>query len=247
MGREFEASHLPVADFDAGAAERTRELFARHHLEISALAFHENNLHPDPVRRGEVHTHLKAVVDAAAALEVPYVGTFVGRDWNLPVAANLTEAEKVFPDLVDYAGERGVKIIIENCVMEGWHPDGYPGNLAYSPELWEWMFSLGLYLNRAPSHLTWIGIDPVTTIAPYAGPHSACTGQGHRNAARSDRPLWLLRQGHWPRHSVGHRLVALPRAWSRTGRLERRGGRPVRARLQRNPVGRARRPVVERH
>ena len=25
-------------------------------------------------------------------------------------------------------------------------PDGYPGNLAYSPELWEWMFDLGLYL-----------------------------------------------------------------------------------------------------
>jgi hypothetical protein len=23
-----------------------------------------------------------------------------------------------------------------------WHPGGYPGNLAYSPELWEWMFSL---------------------------------------------------------------------------------------------------------
>jgi hypothetical protein len=24
--------------------------------------------------------------------------------------------------------------------MEGWHPDGCPGSLAYSPELWEWMF-----------------------------------------------------------------------------------------------------------
>ena len=35
--------------------------------------------------------------------------------------------------------------------MEGWHPDGYPGNLAYSPELWEWMFSLGLGLNYDPS------------------------------------------------------------------------------------------------
>ena len=38
--------------------------------------------------------------------------------------------------------------------MEGWHPDGYPGNLAYSPELWEWMFSLGLKLNFDPSHLS---------------------------------------------------------------------------------------------
>jgi len=60
-----------------------------------------------------------------------------------------------------------VKIIIENCVMEGWHPDGYPGNIAYSPELWEWMFSLGLYLNYDPSHLLWLGIDPVTALRPY--------------------------------------------------------------------------------
>ena len=51
--------------------------------------------------------------------------------------------------------------------MEGWHPDGYPGNLAYSPELWEWMFNLGLYLNYDPSHLMWMGIDPVAVIKPY--------------------------------------------------------------------------------
>ena len=51
--------------------------------------------------------------------------------------------------------------------MEGWHPDGYPGNLAYSPELWEWMFSIGLYLNYDPSHLVWMGIDPVEAVRPY--------------------------------------------------------------------------------
>ena len=95
------------------------------------------------------------------------MGTFVGRDPTKPVAENLREAEKVFARLVDRAGERGVKIVIENCVMEGWHPDGYPGNLAYSPELWEWMFGLGLYLNFDPSHLVWMGIDPVEALSPY--------------------------------------------------------------------------------
>jgi sugar phosphate isomerase/epimerase len=60
-----------------------------------------------------------------------------------------------------------VRLMIENCVMEGWHPDGYPGNLAYSPELWEWMFSLGLFLNFDPSHLLWLGIDPVEALRPY--------------------------------------------------------------------------------
>ena len=82
-------------------------------------------------------------------------------------AENLREAEKIFAPLVDHAGEAGVKIIIENCVMEGWHPDGYPGNLADSPELWEWMFSIGLYLNYDPSHLMWMGIDPVEAVKPY--------------------------------------------------------------------------------
>ena len=67
-----------------------------------------------------------------------------------------------------------MKLMIENCVMEGWHPDGYPGNLAYSPELWEWMFSIGLYLNFDPSHLPWVGIDPVAAVKPYVGriPHA---------------------------------------------------------------------------
>ena len=95
------------------------------------------------------------------------VGTFIGRDPGRSVAENLREAERVFPPLVEYAGERGVRLMIENCVMEGWHPDGYPGNLAYSPELWEWMFGLGLYLNFDPSHLLWLGIDPVAALKPY--------------------------------------------------------------------------------
>ncbi|MFC7328869.1 sugar phosphate isomerase/epimerase family protein [Marinactinospora rubrisoli] len=167
-GRDFVASHLPVADFGPREVDETRELFDRHGLELSAFAYYENNLHPDPERRAEIRTHLKHAIDAAQALGVPYVGTFVGRDWTRPVADNLREAERIFPELVEYAGERGVRIIVENCVMEGWHPDGYPGNLAYSPELWEWMFSLGLYLNYDPSHLVWIGIDPAEVIAPYA-------------------------------------------------------------------------------
>jgi sugar phosphate isomerase/epimerase len=95
------------------------------------------------------------------------VGTFIGRDPGRSAAENLREAETAFKPLLDHAGERGVKLMIENCVMEGWTPDGAPGNLAYSPELWEWMFGLGLYLNFDPSHLLWLGIDPVAALRPY--------------------------------------------------------------------------------
>ena len=112
-------------------------------------------------------TTSRACIEAAALLGCPSVGTFVGRDPSRTVAENLAEAEGVFKPLVDLAGERGVALIVENCPMEGWHPDGYPGNLAYSPELWEWMFSLGLLLNFDPSHLLWLGIDPVAALRPY--------------------------------------------------------------------------------
>jgi len=172
--RDFEASHVDVANFGAGEAEQVSELFTKHGLLLSSLAYYENNLHPDEARRAAIAEHVKRAIDAAALLGVETVGTFIGRHPGLSVKENVALAERLLPPLVDYAGERDVKIIIENCVMEGWHPDGYPGNIAYSPELWEWMFSLGLYLNYDPSHLLWLGIDPVTALKPYVDriPHA---------------------------------------------------------------------------
>ena len=165
--RPFTASHVAADRFDAAEADRVRRALDDHGLELSALAYYDNNLEPDQGQREAILAHVRACIDAAAELDCPAVGTFIGRDPARSVADNLREAEKVFPPLVDHAGERGVKLMIENCVMEGWHPDGYPGNLAYSPELWEWMFELGLYLNFDPSHLLWLGIDPVAALKPY--------------------------------------------------------------------------------
>lgn len=165
--RPFTATHLAVEKFTAADADRVRSLMEAHGLTVSSLSFYDNNLHPDLRERMAINEHVRACLEAAAELGCPTVGTFVGRDPNRTVAENLRTAEEVFSPLVDRAGELGIKIIIENCVMEGWHPDGYPGNLAYSPELWEWMFSLGLYLNFDPSHLMWMGIDPVEALRPY--------------------------------------------------------------------------------
>jgi sugar phosphate isomerase/epimerase len=172
--RPFTATHLDADGFSADDAENVTTLFDRHGLTLSSLAFYDNNLHPDPNERKAVHEHVRKCIDAAALLGCPTVGTFVGRHPGRTVAENLRDAEQVFAPLVDHAGQQGVKIIIENCVMEGWHPDGYPGNLAYSPELWEWMFSIGLYLNYDPSHLVWMGIDPVEAVRPYVDriPHA---------------------------------------------------------------------------
>lgn len=165
--RPFTATHLDVGNVSPREAEHVRALFADNSLLISSLAFYDNNLHPDGQARDAINAHVLRCIDAADLVGCPTVGTFIGRDPSKSVADNLRQAEKVFAPLVEHAGERGVKIVIENCVMEGWHPDGYPGNLAYSPELWEWMFSLGLYLNYDPSHLVWMGIDPVAALRPY--------------------------------------------------------------------------------
>jgi sugar phosphate isomerase/epimerase len=165
--RPFTAAHVAAESFTDADAERVKALLDEAGIVLSALAYYDNNLHPDAEERAAINSHVRACIDAAAALDCPAVGTFIGRDPARSVAENLAEAERLFPALVDHAGERGVKLMIENCVMEGWHPDGYPGNLAYSPELWEWMFELGLYLNFDPSHLLWLGIDPVEALRPY--------------------------------------------------------------------------------
>lgn len=167
QSRDHIASHLDVQDFGPGQAAAVLALFAEHELTLSAVSYYDNNLHPDQDQRAHIHQHLRACISAAALLEVPCVGTFVGRDPSRTVAENQVLAQRELPPLVEFAGERGVKLVMENCPMSGWHPDGYPGNLAYSPELWEWMFSLGLYLNYDPSHLVWLGIDPVRVLRQY--------------------------------------------------------------------------------
>lgn len=159
-----QAAHLDVARFTPDDAGRVRELMDRHRLVISAVTYCGNNLHADAAERDRIHRHLRACIDAAAALGVRYVTTFIGRDVTLPVADNLKLAEHYLPALTRHASDCGVKLLAENCPMEGWHPDGYPANLAYSPELWDWMASLGFGLTYDPSHLPWLGIDPLDAL-----------------------------------------------------------------------------------
>jgi sugar phosphate isomerase/epimerase len=168
-GRDWEASHLDVGSFEQADVDRVRELFGRLGLELSAVAYYENNLHQDLEVREATHEHLRRCIDVAHLLGVGMVGTFVGRDLSLTVAENLRLGEKALPPLVEYAAARGVRLVVENCPMEGWHPDGYPANLAYSPELWGWLAEVGLWLNYDPSHLVWLDIDPVAALEENAG------------------------------------------------------------------------------
>jgi sugar phosphate isomerase/epimerase len=163
-------THVDVEDFDPAEVRRTLE---RHGLGISALAYYPNNLHPDDEHREQVNGHLRRVIDAAAALGVDTVGTFVGNDKDRPLPENLERFRGIWPPLVAHAGERGVKVAIENCPMI-FSFDEWPGgnNLAWSPAIWDEMFEAipdeNFGLNLDPSHLVWLQIDYERAVYDYA-------------------------------------------------------------------------------
>lgn len=170
--RGYAPRHVAAERFTRDDAARVRDLFDRHGMTISSLAFYENNLHPDPKRRARFHDHLRRVVEAAALLDVNLVGTFVGARPVKP-ASVMKEIGETFRPLVRYAADRGVRVMIENCPMENWVQFGLPGNYAYSPELWEALFNEvpdeNFGLNLDPSHLYWLGIDYVQAVRDFAG------------------------------------------------------------------------------
>ena len=167
--RRHAVTHLDVTEFTTADAHRTRAMLAGHGVTASALGYYENQLEADPERRSANHRHLLACLEAAAQLEIGVVGTFVGRDLTRTVEQNLELAAEVFTPLVKRADDLGVTLAVENCPMPSWHPDGYPGNLAYSPELWQRLAEFGLRLFFDPSHLPGLGIDPVRALREHSG------------------------------------------------------------------------------
>jgi sugar phosphate isomerase/epimerase len=163
-------THIDVESF---APDEVHETLARHRLEISSLAYYPNNLHPDDAHREAVNAHLRKVIDAAQRLGVQMVCTFAGNDQNQPLPENIRRFRKIWPPLVEYAGERGVRIAIENCPMI-FSYDEWPGgtNLAWSPAIWEEMFAAipadNFGLNLDPSHLVWLMIDYERAVYDFA-------------------------------------------------------------------------------
>ena len=166
-------SHIDVERVDDRAVRDLRGLLGQHGLAISSLAYYPNNLDGDPGSRQAAHEHLRKVVLAAERLGVGIVGTFIGRDQQRSVSDNLVEFRKVWPPLVRFASDRGIKIAIENCPMI-FSEDEWPGgkNLAYSPALWRQLFQAipdqNFGLNLDPSHLVWQFIDYERAVHEFA-------------------------------------------------------------------------------
>ena len=166
-------THIDVSTLDRPQAVEIRKMLDGYGLTISALGYYPNPLHPDAEHRETVIAHLKKVIQAAEILEVPVVGTFVGKDKNKTVPQNLEDYARIWPPIVKFAKEHGVKIAIENCPMI-FSYDEWPGgnNLASTPAIWRKMWEIipddNFGLNLDPSHLILQMIDVERVVREFA-------------------------------------------------------------------------------
>jgi sugar phosphate isomerase/epimerase len=166
-------THIDVAALgdDNGAA--LKEQIARSGVSVSALGYYPNVLSPDPRESAAALEHLHRVIAAAGVLGIGLVNTFIGRDWTRSLGENWSRFREVWPPVVRFAEEHGVRIAIENCPML-FTEDEWPGgkNLAVSPRIWRRMFeeipSASFGLNYDPSHMVWQQMDPIQPLREFA-------------------------------------------------------------------------------
>ena len=101
------------------------------------------------------------------------MNTFIGRDWTKSVDDNWPRFLEVWPPLIKFAEDNGVRIGIENCPMI-FTADEWPGgkNLASRPALWTRMFSdipsNSFGLNYDPSHMVWQRMGYIQPMRDFA-------------------------------------------------------------------------------
>lgn len=166
-------THVDCTDFSAKDAKTINQLMQDKGVSISGLGYYPNALSPDNDEATIAVDHIKKVIHAAALLGVNQMNTFIGRDWTKSVDDNWPRFLEVWPPIIEYAEEQGVRIGIENCPMY-FSDDEWPSgkNLAHCPAVWQRMFeaipSTHFGLNYDPSHLVWQHIDYIAPLQTFA-------------------------------------------------------------------------------
>jgi sugar phosphate isomerase/epimerase len=165
-------SHIDVTDVSMDAIEKIQDKLAIHQMAVSGLGYYPNPLSADRAEAEIAVAHLRKVIDAAAALGIGQVNSFVGRDPALSVDANWPRFLETWRPLVAHAESKNIRIGIENCPML-FTQDEWPGgkNLATSPAIWRRMFndipSPNFGLNYDPSHLIWLQMDYLAPLREF--------------------------------------------------------------------------------
>jgi sugar phosphate isomerase/epimerase len=184
-------THIDVTNFTESAADDVLALCDKHRVAISALGYYPNILSAAGEESQVAIDHLRRVILAAELLarrespwmrrltgslgggSGPNVNTFIGADHRQPLAHNLERFAAVWPEIIQFAADRGVYIGIENCPML-FTADEWPSgkNLAYSPAIWRRMYEVipspHFGLNYDPSHLVWMMMDYLAPIKEFA-------------------------------------------------------------------------------
>jgi sugar phosphate isomerase/epimerase len=166
-------THVDVAQFGPVEAQRVGEIMAKAGVAISGLGYYPNPLAPNAEEAKVAIEQIRRVIVAAEVLGVRQMNTFIGRDWTKRVSDNWPRFKEVWPSLVRFAEDHGVRIGIENCPMY-FTADEWPSgkNLAHSPAVWRRMFeelpSKSFGLNYDPSHMVWQRMDYIKPIREFA-------------------------------------------------------------------------------
>jgi sugar phosphate isomerase/epimerase len=164
--------HIDVTNLSKEKVDSIQTILQEKGVSISGLGYYPNPLEADQKKSDYYVDHIKKVIDAANQLELQNVNTFIGRDHQKNLDENFEKFKKIWPPIVKYAEEKGVKIGIENCPMF-FTNDEWPGgkNLASSPAIWRRMFeeipSANFGLNYDPSHLVWQFMDYIRPIYEF--------------------------------------------------------------------------------
>ncbi|MBX0325476.1 sugar phosphate isomerase/epimerase [Halomicroarcula sp. F13] len=178
--------HLPREEYldDDAAQTALHDLLDEYEMEVSALATHNNPLHPDEGRAAEADTELREAIELADQLGVDAVTCFSGLpaggpndevpNWvTAPWPSEHADAHdyqwdvavEYWADLADHAAAHDVDVAIEM----------HPNMLVYEPhgllKLRE-ATNERVGANFDPSHLYWQGID-VTAAIRLLGDHDA--------------------------------------------------------------------------
>ncbi len=155
-------THIDVDALSKEELIKCREYAEKKGIEIAVLGYYPNPLSAVEGEADVAIRHLHKVIDASADMGVNKVSTFIGKDKNLPVDANIEKMKKVWPAILEHAEERNVRIAIENCHML-YTLNEWPGgnNLACSPHVWREMFKMSPNIGLAydPSHPIVLGMD----------------------------------------------------------------------------------------
>ena len=143
-------------------AEKVKSLLGDSGVAVSSIGYYCNALENEEQRKT-----LEQFIDKAHLFGTNLVTTFAGALEGQPVEKAIPRYKEVFGELARRAEDKGVKLCIENCPMDGtWN--SATCNIGFNPKAWEMMFdavpSEAIGLEWEPAHQMVQLIDPLPVL-----------------------------------------------------------------------------------